>query len=369
MKSLLLIFIINIMAGLTYGQFECSAIGGELKSSGVISNSNDFIPDNNTSIKYIRVNIHFMLRTESHNEYPGNFTSFNDGDGRSSYTGYDYASDLISTANSRLSGNVQMNMPPGNSTDVIGRKYRYVLNGVFFHEDNNHYFYPSYPNGTYGENIGECINVFLNNANGGNGGGHANMSGNRYTEIKGAWERYLDDIASGRGISSGLWVYAHTLNHEIGHNLSLHHTMRYNYGPCYDEMEDYCTDTPTGKEIMDNFGFDPCCGWGGGTNCSNNIMDYSGAESVTPEQLGRVHWTIENEIDNYKKGHFVNSIVTVSGFSENMAYIGEIVEIQYGVSVTIPNGRRLYIDANELLINGEFEVPLGSTFEFKPFGM
>lgn len=52
-----------------------------------------------------------------------------------------------------------------------------------------------------------------------------------------------------------------------------------------------------------------------------------------------------------------------------MAYIAEIVEIPTGASITIPNSKKLYIDAQELIINGEFFVPLGSTFEFTPYGL
>lgn len=154
-KVLLIIFQVFVVSICSYGQFECYVSEEESRTSSYIPNSSDYIPDNNTPMKYIRVNIHYMLRNQNHTDYPGNFTKTSDGNGNSNYTGYDYAEQLIRTANHRLDTNTQMNLAPNNSTNVIARKYRYVLNGVFFHEDNNYYFFQSSPNGPYGENKGD----------------------------------------------------------------------------------------------------------------------------------------------------------------------------------------------------------------------
>lgn len=355
-----MIFQIFVVSICSYGQFEYYISEEESKTSSNIPNSSDYIPDSNTPIKYIRVNIHYMLRSPNHPDYPGNFTKTNDGNSNSNYTGYDYAEQLIKTANYRLSTNSQMHLPPNNSTNVIARKYRYVLNGVFFHENNNYYFYPSIPNGTYGENKGECINVFFNNSNGTVGGGHANMDGYRWVEIKGAWEKYLGDIGNGRGIETGLWVNAQTLNHEIGHNFSLKHTLLTGNGACANE-DDYCSDTPSRNEIINNYSYDPCCdAWDENIICSNNLMDYSGLDAITPEQLGRVHWTIENEIQEYKSCYFSNSTVNITSFTDNKSYIGENVYIPVGTSININNGNAMYINAEIFEIVGTIEVGANS---------
>jgi hypothetical protein len=354
MKKLMIYIIVLLCSIDVYGQFECSTITDILKSSRPIDVTN-YIPDNNTPIKYIRVNIHYMLRSLGDALYPGNFTPTGDGIGNS-YNGYQYANELIATANNRLSSNSQMRLPPNNTTSIRPRKYIYVLNGVFFHENNSFYYYPSYPDATYRENTKEAINIYLNNTNGRIGGGHADMSNIRWVEIKGTWESYRANINNGKG----LWVNAGIVNHEIGHNLSLFHTVLTLDGYCSDIEEDYCSDTPTRKEMKDNYNIEACCGW----NCStgtNNVMDYSGEDAISPVQLGRVHWTIENEIQAYKTCFFTNNTVNITSFTANKAYIGENVLIPSGSSILVNNNRALFINCKEFTINGAFELQVGST--------
>lgn len=360
MKIFATLFIIIASFEHAFGQFGCLGVVNEgLKTSRYIPNSSDYIPNISTPIKSLRVNIHFMLRSIGHANYPGNFTAVDDGNGNTSYTGYNYAEDIINTANSMLAANHKMNLPPGNSTAVIATKYKYVLNGVYFHEDNSHYFFPSDPNSKFGENIGECINVYFNNANGRPGGGHANMSGHRWTEIQGTWEDYIRHNEPWR-----ISLFAGILNHEIGHNLSLLHPMKTSGGICCDSCDDYCSDTPTRGEIRNNFGFNPCCGWNQGhiATCSNNLMDCTSANALTPEQLGRVHWTIENEIKEYKTCFYKNSMVSITNFKGNKAFIGEVVSIPLSSSIMVNEKEALYINANEFEISGELEISNGSTF-------
>jgi len=204
--------------------------------------------------------------------------------------------------------------------------------------------------------VGECINLFLNNTGGSSGGGHANMSGNRWIEMKGTWEGYSS------GNVHSLWATAGTLNHEVGHNLSLLHTMRTNSGVCNNNFEDYCPDTPTRQEIMDTYGFDACCGWNGGANCSNNLMDYSGADALTPEQLGRVHWTIANEIEDYQTCFFSNPLVSITSFTDNQSFIGKNVSIPSSSSITVDDGEAMFVNAKEFEVVGEIEIGNGSVF-------
>lgn len=200
--------------------------------------------------------------------------------------------------------------------------------------------------------------MFLSKSNGQSAEGYANMTGDRYVKIKGAWERYLSDILVD-SIKAGLWVKAQALNHEIGHNLSLKHTIRTSDGVCAN-VDDFCSDTPTLNEIINNYGHDPCCGWEVTEYCSNNLMDYSGLDAITPEQLGRVHWTIENEIQEYKSCYFSNSVVNITTFTDNKAYIGENVSIPSGSSITVNNGSAMYINADNFEIVGTIEVGANS---------
>jgi hypothetical protein len=78
---------------------------------------------------------------------------------------------------------------------------------------------------------------------------------------------------------------------------------------------------------------------------------------------------IESALSSYKYGNFNSSNVAIYNFSDNKTYIGNTVTIPSGSDIYIPNTKRLYIDAMELEINGEFEVPLGSIFEFIPYGI
>lgn len=353
-----LVYTINIFAQQT---FSCRVIG-EDKAYGYIPNSDEYIPNEKTPIKIIRVNIHFILHSQENPNYPGNFTKYDDGNGNPNFTGYDYAELLIKTANNRLAHNTQMKLPPGNNTPVLQRKYRYYLNGVFFHENEKYYHFDYSIIPMYTENPGECINVYLNCTNNDkelaySGLGVATMSGNRKVTIGGCWDRYISDINNGISIMSGIWLASKTLNHEIGHNLSLYH-------PTCPSSEDYCSDTPTRYEIINNYGFDPCdpdiCGWCNNENpCHNNMMDYTCYDAVTPQQLGRIHWTIENDIPYYKTCKYMNEQVLITNFTENKAYIGKKVIIPENTSITITDNNELFINGEEVIIKGELTLSNG----------
>ncbi|MFC2081438.1 M43 family zinc metalloprotease [Bacteroidota bacterium] len=347
----------------TYNQFTCDAIheSSKKKSSGPIIDYLDYIPDGSTPIKYIRLNFHFMLLEDSHPDFPGNFTPYDDGRGDTDFTGYDFVDDLLYYANQRLSGNIQMLYPLGNSTPVISRKYRFVLNGVFFHKSNTYYYYSHSPISTYSKNIGESINVFFQSDTTIDSGGYANMDGNRHAVFKGKWDVYnywIDSIPC----PWGNWGNAAGLMHEIGHNLSLQHTMMTSNGYCDDTEDDYCTDTPTRGYVKTHDGVDPCCQgcqWGNDTN-SNNIMEYSGYDAITPEQLGRVHWTIDEEIEEYKSCYYTTSTLTITNFTENASYIAETISIPSSSNITIDDDEALYINCDGITISGNFEAKLGA---------
>lgn len=102
--------------------------------------------------------------------------------------------DLLYWTNFRLGTNQHMTYPIGNSTPVIERKYRFILNGVFFHKDNTHYWHGSYPHLVYSENLGEAINVFFQSDGTTNSHGWANMSGDRFVEFSDT-KLYVHDLS------------------------------------------------------------------------------------------------------------------------------------------------------------------------------
>lgn len=303
-----------------------------------------YIPDEYTINKVIKINIHFMLKQ---NGPPLNFTETDDGNGNTNFTGYDLANEIISLANLRLQTNDQMNLPQGNNTPVLDRKYSLILKGIYFDRNDDDYSYQNTTLGgllnDYGINIGNEVNLFfLYDQNVPYvGGGNANMAGYRGIRMRACWQTYVDNG------TTGFWATAGTLIHELGHNLGLHHTVRWDNGPC-GNIDDYCSDTPSRDDLINSGEPDPCCGWNMGhiPYCSNNMMDYSGHSAITPEQLGRVHYTIINEMLDYLEDNYCeiypnsNPYVITNGsniiWSNSRMFDNDII-VESGGSLIIQN--------------------------------
>ncbi len=132
--TILMLFLSPLLQG--QSELPCAMSNSE-KTWGPIANAAEYIPDENTPLVYVRGNIHFMLLEEGTQGYPGNFTETHDGLGNLGFTGYDFAKKLIEFANSQMSQNVQMNLPPNNMTAKPKKKVCWILNGVYFHRDND----------------------------------------------------------------------------------------------------------------------------------------------------------------------------------------------------------------------------------------
>ncbi len=310
-------------------------------------------------IKYLRVNVHYILKDDG----TGNFAKDWDGVNPSnSYNGYKHAEELIYYCNNALANNQLMRLQPTPPVPALPINYRYVLNGVFFHEDTD-----LYENGGIGslgyftKNNGAAINLFLSTW--GNGGGVAYLKGS-IAEAHGHYNNYL------RYLSDGVWWnitngFDKIVNHEIGHNLSLYHPTRKNQGACCDGItasycDDNCEDTPTWEELHNRGIVDPCC-WGG-QYCSNNLMDYNAdCSALTPCQISTIHSHIENFKTTFYPCFYTSALYSrTSNIYQNESIIARKVTIPAAYRIKVTTGNALYINTELFEINGEFEVEKGS---------
>jgi hypothetical protein len=226
-------------------------------------------------------------------------------------------------------------------------------------------------------NSGEAINIYLTTY--GHGGGVAYLNG-AFVEAHGfydaitGYQYYLQHLQeTGKkddwGFREG-WVT--TMNHEVGHNLSLEHTIRKGYGACCDGhldangnpfiCDDGCDDTPTYQEMFARGYTDPCC-----FNCSsgsNNMMDYDAdANALSPCQIEKMHEHLENYKTTYYSCYYkTNSLSLTSNITDNQSLIAKSITVPIGSSVTVSGNNSLYLNAEEVTINGEFTVENGSVF-------
>ena len=205
-----------------------------------------------------------------------------------------------------------------------------------------------------------------------------------YIEFNGKWDIYkqytLNPTYPGI-IDDYLWVFAGGILHESGHNLGLYHTLMTGNGTCDLNAQDYCSDTPTGQEMITIYGAPQmccniggvskvCCGWNvTGPFCSNNMMDYSGITAITPDQLGRVHYALSSYMLGYNVCKMLQNDLNVTTFSDNqILFSGNNVSIPSttlsGTSMIIKSGQaKTIIFSNSLTLNPGFEVQLGGELD------
>ena len=322
--------------------------------------------DPSTPIKYLRINIHYLLKDDG----TGNFNETGDMlDPPNPFSGYDYANYIIDYCNLLLANNVTLNHQPYPPVPAEQTKYRLFLNGIFFIRNTTKYDQSNPSLFNYIKNSGEAINLFLTPDKNGIIGGYTNaLCGNRI-QINGHDTRYI------LGIDVNNWwanqMLAETINHEVGHTLCRHHTITSSSGcnccntpsgqffePCV--SGDGCDDTPTVDELIAAGFTDPCC-W----NCSdksNNIMDcVSSARGLSPCQICNIHLVLDNSKLPYQKCHYNTDDIEITGFSDCQSYIAKTVSIPNNSSIVVSQNKGLFINAEEFLVNGELEIELGST--------
>lgn len=359
---LLLLFLLFSIVDVNYAQLSCILIDNPALKTAYMNPLN--IPTDVSIPKTVRVNIHFILRSNG----TGNFTETTDiYNVQNSYNGYWFANKVIEQSNYWLDRNQEMTQQLSCCPiPVEPINYRYTLAGVFF-DKNDTYFNNQGIHTNLIKNGSDVINVLVYpNAS---GNGSAYLGGNICWQ-NGAQKAYDNYLLYGDWGIYG--VISLGINHEVGHCLSLEHCKRYAHGDsCVTNSPDClddCDDTPDYLSLI-NDGYIYPCRWNGPGH-SNNIMDYGPDETAfTPCQIDKVHTHIDFYKNYFKYGVFRLSTTSINSFSDNATYIATTITIPVGASVTIPNGKKLFIDAQQLDILGQFEVPLGSTFEFKPYGM
>jgi len=361
-KIIISVILAFSFAGKGYSQTECIVYDIPALKSAYINPLNKVTGI--TEHKTIRVNIHFILRSNG----TGNFTETTDVYGvQNAYTGYWFAEKVIEQCNYWLNNNPVMTQQLSCCPiDVLDINYNYQLAGVFFDRNDTYFNNPSIHTGVI-RNGSHVVNILVYANPSGNGA--ANLGGNICWK-NGAEAAYDNFLLYGNwGIYNFMSLGC---NHEVGHCLSLRHCKRANLGACCTSgsptCHDNCADTPTYQELINEGYTDPCI-WNG-QGYSNNIMDYSPLETAfTPCQIEQVHDHIDLYKHYFKYGIFQNSTASINSFTDNATYIANSVYIPTGTSISISNGKRLYVDAEQFEVNGVFEVPQGSVFEFTPYGL
>lgn len=359
---------------------------GQIATYGDIANPGQYAPNTATPVKYVRVDFHFFLKESGTAGYPGNFTETDDGLGHATnpssghYDGYDAIDHMLGISDWSLNQAqfTQMNLPIGNNTAKLEVKYNYVVNGVYFHRNNSLYPNTSFLNSLMNNSnivdpthVGKAVQVYVF-ANKNGPWGQAVMSGDRALFMYYLWSKYQSEINN--PVSQQWWddVFPVLFNHEIAHNMSLHHTVRNGIGGCA-SVTDHCDDTPSRSVLMSSTGIDPCCPAPSPT-CSNNFMDDgSGTYAITPDQLGRIHYTLDdiNDMKKYRRCYLdvVKKNLCEVGYPERSHFAQSIeVGTNCGAIPVVNRKAELYFSStpgNETLITC-IEVPMGATLDVVP---
>jgi hypothetical protein len=328
-----------------------------------------------------------MLKTDG----TGNFTETTDGDGRTTYNGYMYANDLTNWMNGWNSYNIQMNIPPGNSTPVIDKNYSFVLDACYFWRNDATYNYGSINYVTQGQDKDSVLNIFLDykmyTSGDSSAGGYASSltatSKLKYTENMRYWQGYKNNVNGGYPFDWFLHGTGANTDHELGHLLGLSHTAMWNNaakcpvncpispGAVNTACDDGCNDTPTAWDMANASGCTvyPNCGWGTGANpyCSNNMMDYAGANALTPCQIDIIHSSIEvaNGMKSYTSCAAVSKDLTLCDIGyPKISYFGKVVNIGCtATAATVSNPEKIKVYFSNSVDLNNFEVGTNAEFE------
>lgn len=345
------IFIIALLSVLSSFSQECyvedtTAVNLKSATSGYTPGS---------PVKYVRIIIHFIQKDDG----TGNFNEENDGmTPANDFSGYDYANYIVNYANYLLVNNQPMRLQPFGEVPVYDPGYRYKLSGVFFWKNSTLYYSFFALNSlfnNYGQSTNSAINIFITSPQGSTGG-YARSIGDKTALLFKPYVNYIESVNNNNSWYNR--ASAIIMNHEIGHCLNLYHTLMTNRGICKNDWDDFCDDTPTIQQMLDLSEPNPCC-WND-THCSNNFMDYNAnMQSITPDQLDHIHSALDNEKLNFIKCNYQTTSLNISTFGNNSgAHIAKYITVS-GSSAVIPNGKTVYLEGDEVILDSGFEVQAG----------
>lgn len=332
-----------------------------------LPNSNSLLPPIvlNTNLYNVRVNFHFINKDDG----TGNYSATNDplpNDGFYGGNGFEFSNMLVKALNQNLDQNAVQNLNP--SAPVIPIEHRFALAGVYFWNNTTEYLYDAWGrtgeltalHNKYSKNITQTINLYFVLSNDANpntsvkgsaylGGGHNMQTGWMRTYLE--WRDKIHGNASWEYYQG---IFLDIINHECGHCLNLGHTV------VVGSSDDGCVDTPPSSNSPPNHCW---CD----VNCSNNLMDYNCLENALSVcQIEKIRNHILSNKYNMLTCYYGTSInLNLCGFSTNNLYVARNISLNLGCTgnALINNYRRVVLNAENVIIDKDFEVALGSEFE------
>ena len=108
-------------------------------------------------------------------------------------------------------------------------------------------------------------------------------------------------------------------------------------------------------------GFPDPCVWGGPLSSNNLIDNVNENRGLSPCQIDQVH----SHIEGYKTTYYpcfytISQLILTSPINDNISYFARSIIIPSGSNLNVSNYNGLFLNAEEIEINGEFTVELGS---------
>ena len=365
--------------------------------------------------KIVKINIYFIQDSLGKN----NFTSTGDNFGHS-YSGYNFATDMLKYVNEGYNSNNSLNLPPHINLPVIPKDLQFAIEGIYYIKSNRFNKYRdtiNFNNGFYGtgnnftgsdldtlvRNRDSCLHLIICGV-GAVAVDTSNTGTPKYKFPKSAggvgesWGDYIimenyaryallmrKDVP-GDTMTWVLSAESYLWGHEIAHSLSLSHTVRYNTAPpcptmkfggfidtiCDDDIPNeetpsawYMTDTLNGvihpAERNDSLRKAYPRWW------SNNLMDYGGNGTLSPMQILLMH----KYLDTIKTAWLIEKSQKVdrsycSWIGTRIAHYGKKVELSKSCSIplkVVANlPRKVYATTSVDIYDG-FEVQNNGDFE------
>lgn len=345
------------------------------------------------AIKTIPVNFVFIQKDDG----SWNWRESSNGLGQNTNNGYDFAHASIDKLNEELKKNIKMTIPPGNSTPVIPKNYRFVVHGVYFVKNS---LYNDYNSGVLEDSIlpyttivpDSHFTVFIQSDTSSNLGGGQAWSASATDKVKytnnNGWGGYyrsvrIDKMSLKDAFEKITQDESGVLNHELLHLLTLDHTVKNGLGcncPCkkmpvlYDTIfrfntssmkidtithhcsgfsnngivdttcNDICDDTPSAWYMVDSINSpmhpgvnDPNKHPQFFTWFSNNRMEYTGYSALSKCQIEQLNNALEDPMQSYLICHKLKTNRNLCGFNNYItSYYGRDISINKNCGLSFP---------------------------------